>query len=95
MKIRSIYKQYISFLRRNGVQIGKGSTSEDILASAKEMAADVEDEPNPEELEKGTEAEEKLREIYIRARYGNPASITADDVLEATNLLAEITEPKD
>ena len=95
MKIRSLYRQYISFLRRNGVQIGKGSTSEDILGFSKEKASDAEDEPNPEELEKGTEAEEKFRDIYIRARYGNPASITADDVLEATTLLAEITEPKD
>ena len=95
MSIRSLYRQYISFLRRSGVQIGKGSTSEDILASAKEMAADAEDEPNPEELEKGTEAEEKLREIYIRARYGNPASITSDDVAQATRLLDEITAPKD
>ena len=59
------------------------------------MAADAEDEPNPEELEKGTEAEEKLREIYIRARYGNPASITSDDVAQATRLLDEITAPKD
>ena len=95
MKIRSLYRQYISFLRRNGVQIGKGSTSEDILGFSKEKASDAEDEPNPEELEKGTEAEEKFRDIYIRARYGSPASITADDVLEATTLLAEITEPKD
>ena len=95
MKIRSLYRQYISFLRRNGVQIGKGSTSEDILGFSKEKASDAEDEPNPEELEKGTEAEEKFRDIYIRARYGSPASITADDVLDATTLLAEITEPKD
>ena len=95
MKIRSIYKQYISFLRRSGVQIGKGSTSEDILGFSKENAAEAEDEPNPEELEKGTEAEEKLREIYIRARYGNPASITSDDVAQATRLLDEITAPKD
>ena len=92
MKIRSLYRQYISFLRRSGVQIGKGSTSEDILGMSKENAA--EDEPDPQQLEKGTEAEEKLRDIYIRARYGNPASITADDVLQATVLLNEITEPK-
>lgn len=95
MSIRSLYRQYISFLRRSGVQIGKGSTSEDILGFSKENAAEAEDEPNPEELEKGTEAEEKLREIYIRARYGNPASITSDDVAQATRLLDEITAPKD
>ena len=95
MRIRSLYKQYISFLRRSGIQIGKGSTSEDILGFSKEKASDAEDEPNPEELEKGTEAEEKFRDIYIRARYGSPASITADDVQKATALLAEITEPKD
>ena len=59
------------------------------------MAADTEDEPNPEELEKGTEAEEKLRDIYIKARYGNPASITADDALQAAALLEEIMAPKE
>ena len=95
VKIRSIYRQYISFLRRSGVQIGKGSTSEDILGASKEKVADdAEDEPNPEELEKGTEAEENLRDIYIKARYGNPASITADDAMQAAALLEEITAPK-
>ncbi|MBR6085694.1 MAG: hypothetical protein IKP61_08820 [Spirochaetales bacterium] len=95
VKIRSIYRQYISFLRRNGVQIGKGSTSQDILGFSKDLAAEEEEEPNPEELEKGTEAEEKLRDIYIRARYGNPASITADDALQAAALFGEITAPKE
>lgn len=95
VKIRSIYRQYISFLRRNGVQIGKGSTSQDILGFSKDLASEEEEEPNPEELEKGTEAEEKLRDIYIRARYGNPASITADDALQAAALLGEITAPKE
>lgn len=95
VKIRSIYRQYISFLRRSGVQIGKGSTSQDILGFSKDLASEEEEEPNPEELEKGTEAEEKLRDIYIRARYGNPASITADDALQAAALLGEITSPKE
>ena len=94
-RIRALYRQYISFLRRSGVQIGKGSTTEDILGFSKEKAADAEEEPNPEELEKGSEAEEKLRDIYIRARYGDPASITSDDVLQATKLLEEITAPKE
>ena len=95
MKIRSAYRQYIAFLRRSGIQIGKGSTSEEILESSKEKTADAEEEPNPEELEKGTEAEEKLRDIYIKARYGNPASITADDALQAAALLEEIMAPKE
>ncbi|MBO4278766.1 MAG: hypothetical protein J5891_03040 [Spirochaetales bacterium] len=97
MKIRSTYRQYVAFLRRSGVQIGKGSTSEDILKSSKEKTsdADAEEEPNPEELEKGTEAEEKLRDIYIKARYGNPASITAEDAIQAATLLEEIMTPKE
>ena len=94
-RIRALYRQYISFLRRSGVQFGKGSTTEDILGFSKEKASEAEEEPNPEELEKGTEAEEKLRDIYIRARYGDPASITSDDVLQATKLLEEITAPKE
>ena len=58
-------------------------------------AEEDEPEPNPENLESGTEAEEKLREIYIRARYGAPGSISSEDAAEAAKLLAEITEPKE
>ena len=96
MAIRRIYKQYISFVRSNGGQLTKGSTSEDILAFSKVLSEmSDEEEPDPSNLEKGTEAEEKLREIYIRARYGSPEGITAEDVTRATELLAVITSPKE
>ena len=96
MAIRRIYKQYISFVRSNGGQLTKGSTSEDILAFSKVLSEmSDEEEPDPSKLEKGTEAEEKLREIYIRARYGSPEGITAEDVTRATELLAVITSPKE
>ena len=93
MKIRTLYRKYISFVRKGGAELTKGSTTEDILGMSKEIAAD--EEPDPQQLEKGTEAEEKLRGIYIRARYGNPAEITSDDVLQMESLVKEITEPKD
>ena len=93
MKIRTLYRQYISFVRKEGATLTKGSTTEDILGMSKEIAAD--EEPDPQQLGKGTEAEEKLREIYIRARYGNPASITAEDVLQMESLVLEITSPKE
>ena len=93
MKIRTLYRKYISFVRKGGAELTKGSTTEDILGMSKEIAAD--EEPDPQQLEKGTEAEEKLRGIYIRARYGNPAEITSDDVLQMESLVKEITEPKE
>ena len=96
MKIRMIYRQYISFLRKNGIQINRGTTSEELLDRSRENTAEEDEpEPNPENLESGTEAEEKLREIYIRARYGAPRSISSEDAAEAAKLLAEITEPKE
>ena len=93
MKIRTLYRKYISFVRKGGAELTKGSTTEDILGMSKEIAAD--EEPDPQQLEKGTEAEEKLRGIYIRARYGNPAEITSEDVLQMESLVKEITEPKE
>ena len=81
--IRALYRQYIMHVRKGGAELTKGSTSADILESSRELDAD--------EKANLSEDESKLREIYIRARYGDPAGITDDDVTEARHLLERIT----
>lgn len=84
-KVRAIYRQYISFVRKSGADLSKGSTSADILESSMELGEEA-----GREL---TKDESALRDIYIRARYGDPAAITDEDVAEAARLLERITEP--
>ena len=81
-RIRAVYRQYISFVRKEGADFSKGSTSEDILESSKDLREESD----------LTEDESKLREIYIRARYGNPDGISEEDVSEACHLLEKITQ---
>ena len=81
-KIRAVYRQYIAFVRKEGADLSRGSTSEDILESSKELK---------EETADLSENESELREIYIRARYGNPDAVTDEDVARACRLLEDIT----
>ncbi|MBP5161520.1 MAG: HEPN domain-containing protein [Spirochaetales bacterium] len=82
--IRAIFRQYILLVRKGGVQLTKGSTSADILESAKELSE--------EDRKNLSDEETKLRDIYIRARYGDPQNITDEDVSEARSLFEKITE---
>ena len=82
--IRAIFRQYILLVRKEGAEISKGSTSADVLESARELS---------ESEEKSlSEEESALREIYIRARYGDPNGITDEDVSEARSLFEKISE---
>lgn len=80
-KIRAVYRQYIAFVRKEGADLSMGSTSEDILESSKELKEEADLSEN----------ESRLREIYIRARYGNPDAVTDEDVARACRLLDDIT----
>lgn len=80
-KIRAVYRQYIAFVRKEGADLSMGSTSEDILESSKELKEEAD----------LSEDESRLREIYIRARYGNPDAVTDEDVARACRLLDDIT----
>ena len=82
--IRAIFRQYILLVRKEGAEISRGSTSADVLESARELS---------ESEEKGlSEEESALREIYIRARYGDPNGITDEDVSNARSLFEKISE---
>ena len=82
--IRAIFRQYILLVRKEGAEISRGSTSADVLESARELS---------DSEEKGLSDEESaLREIYIRARYGDPNGITDEDVSNARSLFEKISE---
>ncbi len=82
-RIRAIYRQYVSFVRKSGADLTKGSTSADILESSMELGEEAGRDLSDDES--------ALREVYIRARYGDPAAITDDDVAMAARLLERIT----
>ena len=82
--IRAIFRQYILLVRKEGAELSRGSTSADVLESARELS---------ESEEKSLSDEESaLREIYIRARYGDPNGITDEDVSNARSLFEKISE---
>ena len=77
-KIRRIYREYLFFMRYHGVEIARRTTSEDVMAATESLAA-------PEEAQ-------RLRAIYIRARYDGAEEARDADVREAEALLAAIKE---
>ncbi len=82
--IRAIFRQYILLVRKEGAEISRGSTSADVLESARELSDSEEKSLSDEES--------ALREIYIRARYGDPNGITDEDVSNARSLFEKISE---
>ncbi len=77
-KIRAIYKKYISYVQEKGGELTKGSTSEDVLESSEGLSETTKD------------LEHRLRDIYIKARYGKAEDVTAEDVEQAARLLDSI-----
>jgi hypothetical protein len=75
-KIREIYREYLSFMRMNGVKISAESTSEEILEASKSYLDSRE--------------ADRLRELYIRARYNDAEQLSDEEVQLAKGLLEEI-----
>lgn len=80
-KIRSIYRKYMQAMRKQGVQIRKGSTSRDILNEAEQIS-----------LSPGAR---RLRELYLAARYGEGDAVTPQDVREAALCLRQVLDGRD
>lgn len=70
-KVRSAYRDYLRKMKKSGVSLKKDMTSEDILKKTPK--------------ERDIAAAEKLREIYLSARYDDSAKITAQQVKDAQN----------
>ena len=81
-KVRKLYREYLETLRRGGVRRGAADTSAEILAESRRISPET-----------GTEAEEALRQIYLKARY-SAESVTDQDVAEARQCLEAIRESK-
>ncbi len=81
-RIREIYREYLAFVRLNGVEIAKQSTSAEVLAAASALPG-------------GSEADQ-LRALYIRARYHDRQELSDEEVRLAEALLQKIkTEVED
>ena len=77
--IRRIYREYLSYLSKNGITRSETDTSGEILTKSEVIiAAD-------------NVYEEDLRNIYIKARYGKDL-VTEKDVSEAKKILELITK---
>lgn len=77
-QIRRIYRQYMELMRANGVHIQRDSTSKDILEEAEQISL------SPEA--------DRLRELYLKARYGEDEAVTPQDVQEAKDCLKAIAK---
>ena len=75
-QLRRIYKTYLEYRKTNGMRVQPSDTSADILEHDRQMGEN--------------EDAAKLRELYIAARYGNPADVTHEQVLEAQACLERI-----
>ncbi|MBO4831639.1 MAG: hypothetical protein J5569_04085 [Oscillospiraceae bacterium] len=77
-EIRSVYREYLSYVRSCGIEVSRQTTSEEVLEASEGLAAPAE--------------AERLRELYIRARYHDSEEIGGAEVREAKTLLALIRE---
>lgn len=75
-QLRRIYRQYLELMRKNGVIIHKDDTSLDVIDAAETIAL--------------SEEAKRLRELYLKARYADGATVTAEDVQEAKACLKAI-----
>ena len=77
-RIREIYREYLSYIRRNGIRIDRQTTSEDALTASRRLA--------------DSEEAGELRALYIRARYDAGVPSSSEDVRRAGELWDVIRE---
>jgi hypothetical protein len=75
--VRKLYREYLTYLKENGLQRTASDTSEEILSESKRISS------------ASASAEEALRSIYLKARYSAEA-VTEEDVAAARASLNEI-----
>ena len=79
-QLRRIYKTYLEYRRARGLSVEPANTSEEILERERSLGF--------------SEDAERLRELYIAARYGDPAAVTREAVQEAQACLERIVKNK-
>ncbi len=75
-ELRKIYQSYLKFENSLGIHILRANTSGEVLIKAQKLREE------PQAV--------RLRELYIAARYGDPAAVTREQVEEARSCLEEI-----
>ena len=71
-KIRAIYREYLAYIRLNGVAVVRHTTSEEALSASKQLGE--------------SDAAGELRLLYIRARYNDTEPPGDEDVRRAKEL---------
>lgn len=77
-QLRRIYRKYMELMREQGVRIQKDSTSQEILDEAETSGL--------------SPAAQRLRELYLKARYDDDSKVSREDVQEAQRCLQQIRE---
>ena len=77
-RLRRVYQTYLEFVDGQGVTVTRSDTSQEILDRVQKQGE------SPEA--------ERLRQLYIAARYGDPKAVTAEQVREAQECLEAILE---
>lgn len=77
-QVRIQYRKYMLLMRRRGAEIRRADTSREILDEAEQLS------PLPDA--------QRLRELYLKARYGDARLVTPEDVQEAVLCLQKIRE---
>ena len=72
-RVRRIYREYMDLVQQGGVLIRPEDTSQAILDNSEKVFFGDDDKA--------------LREVYIKARYGDPDSITQEEVIRAESCL--------
>ena len=77
-QLRLIYQTYLEFVSSHGVTVTRSDTSQEILELYQKRG--------------GSPEAERLRQLYIAARYGDPDAVTEEQVSEAEKCLETIQE---
>ena len=75
-KVRQIYRDYLFFVGTYGIEVEKETTSEEIMTAADAVATSL--------------GAERLRDLYILARYRDDKQLEDSEVEEARALFEEI-----
>ena len=78
--MRKIYREYLYYLSGKGVSLTTGSTTTDVLDESRAVS--------------DSQSNDRLREIYLKARYGSSETVTPEEVAFARKMLEEIRENK-
>ena len=79
--VRKLYREYLGYLKENGLRRSRSDTSAEILAESERISAAK------------SEEEETLRRVYLKARY-SAATVTEEDVEVARKSLDAIRSGK-